>query len=314
MQPSKIPIILIVGPTAVGKTQMAIELADIFPNIEIISADSRQIYKYMDIGTAKPSVNELKSLPHHFINIKNPDDPFNAGEYGRQGRSLFFKLKKNGKIPLVVGGSGLYIRSLIDGLFQGQVSDIEIKNMLQQRVDSEGLSELYKELKRNDPETAATVHENDRQRIVRALEVWQITGESISKLRKKLNPEINLRPIVVGLNRNREKLYKIINNRVHVMIDKGLINEVKKLRETGYHSNLQSQKTVGYQEIHNLFDGFHSEEEAVNLIKRNTRRFAKRQLTWFNRDDRTRWFFVDDNRTWKLAKRYLSEFIKVADF
>ena len=308
MESPKSPIILIVGPTAVGKTQMAIELSEIFSSIEVISADSRQIFKHMNIGTAKPSIEELQSVPHHFIDIKNPDGNFNAGDFGIQGRSIFFKLIEEGKIPIVVGGSGLYIRSLVDGLFQGEVRNNAIKKALQKRIESEGLEKLYKELKQFDPEAAQKIHENDQQRIIRALEVWEITGEPISKLRKELKTKINLHPLFIGLNRNREKLYKIINDRVDLMIKHGLIEEVKALRAKGFHSSFQSQKTVGYQEIHNYLNGFIDEIKAIELIKRNTRRFAKRQLTWFNQDKRINWFHIDEVSGWNEAKNHLKRF------
>lgn len=299
-------IIVILGPTAVGKTQMALELRESFPQLEVISADSRQIFCFMDIGTAKPSPEELAVLPHHFIDIKNPDENINAGEFGVAGRELYRQLRKQQKIPIVVGGSGLYIRSLIDGLFQGRVSDPEVKNMLQQRADEEGLTVLYAELMKIDREAAQKIHPNDRQRIVRALEVWHVTGQPVSQVRKKLHPQIDLIPFFIGLNREREKLYRIINARVERMITDGLIEEVQRLRMHGYSRNLQSQKTVGYQEIHDYLDGKIPLSEAIELIKRNTRRFAKRQLTWFNRDRRIAWFEIDDQAGWLTAKTTIS--------
>ncbi len=304
------------GPTAVGKTRMALELKESFPQIEVISADSRQIFRLMNIGTAKPSPAELSVLPHHFIDIKNPDENINAGEFGVAGRDMYRQLRKQQKIPIVVGGSGLYIRSLIDGLFQGRVSDPEVKSMLQQRADKEGLAGLFAEMMKIDPEAAPKIHPNDRQRIVRALEVWRVTGQSVSQLRKKLHPKIDLTPVFIGLNREREKLYQIINARVGRMITDGLIEEVQRMRMHGYNRKLQSQKTVGYQEIHDYLDKNISLPEAVELIKRNTRRFAKRQLTWFNRDERITWFKIDDESGWRKAKEELTVAIEkyLADF
>ncbi len=305
MPEKEIPLLILCGPTAVGKTRMALELAEHFPNLEVISADSRQIFRYMDIGTAKPTAEERARLPHHFIDIVDPDEDYNAGQFGKEGRRVARELYVAGKIPIVVGGSGLYIRALVDGLFEGNVRDPEIKRQLQARADAEGVETLYRELQKVDPVTAARLHPNDRQRIVRALEVWVVAGEPISVLHKKLKPQTHVRPLLTALNRARKTLYEIIEKRVDAMIAAGLVEEVRGLRDRGYHRNLQSQKTVGYQEIHAYLEGEITLDNAVALIKRNTQRFAKRQLTWFRRDERIRWFEIPDDESWQDAKKFI---------
>ncbi len=302
-----IPVLIIVGPTAVGKTRLAFELFERFSDIEVISADSRQIFRLMDIGTAKPTPDELKSLPHHCIDIKYPDEYFSAGEYGRLAPAIVHRLLRNHRFPLVVGGSGLYIRSLVDGLFSGDARDAEIKKSLQERADREGLQPLYAELSSVDPAGAAAIHPNDRQRIVRALEVWQLTGEPISSLRRKKTYDTGIKPVFVGLNRPRTQLYEIINGRAEQMIAGGLIDEVERLRNRGYGPGLQSQKTVGYREIHDFLDGKIDKKSAVDLIKRNSRRFAKRQITWFSRDTRVQWLSLENEEDRAASRRCLIE-------
>lgn len=310
MSKNENPILVLLGATAVGKTKMVSELAGLFDQLQVISADSRQIYRYMDIGTAKPGPEELNSIKHYFINIKNPDEQFNAGEYGNRGREIYKKITGMGKIPLVVGGSGLYIRSLIEGLFEGFVRDPGEKELLLRRVEKEGLETLYNELKKIDPVSVEKIHPNDSQRIIRALEVWQISGKPISELRREFKPEKYFTPIYVGLTKERENIYNIIEKRIDQMINDGLIDEVSDLRNRGYNSSLQSQRSVGYREIHDFLDGKITEEEAVTLIKRNTRRFAKRQLTWFNSNNKIKWFPIDDSKNWQLAREYLIKMVK----
>jgi len=300
------PLVLL-GATAVGKTRMALELAALVPQIEIISADSRQIYRQMNLGTAKPTAAELAQVRHYFIDIKEPDESYNAGEYGQQARLKCRELLQQGKIPLIVGGSGLYLHSLADGLFQGEASDPELKEFLQQRVDQEGLEVLYRELQYHDPEAAHKIHPNDRQRVVRALEVWYVTGETVSKLRKILRPKTSVQAIWIGLDMSRQILYRRIEDRVDDMIRQGLFAEIKNLRQLGYSRNLQSQKTVGYQEIHAVCDGEITLTDAVIKIKCNTRRFAKRQMTWFKHDPRIRWFEVETVGQWLIARQFLTE-------
>lgn len=306
----KLPLLILVGPTAVGKTRMAFELFNQFNNIEIISADSRQIFRYMDIGTAKPSIDELKKYPHHCIDIKDPDEYFSAGEFGRLARNICEVLTSKNKLPLVVGGSGLYIQALVEGLFEMGARDPNVKKNLEETARSEGLPKLYEQLAGVDPEAASKIHHNDKQRILRALEVYQVTGEPISQLRDQPNVETGIEPIYIGLNRNRSELYEIINMRVDMMIDSGLVDEVKNLRDKKFNSDLQSQRTVGYAEIHSLLDSKIDKKTAIDLIKQNTRRFAKRQLTWFTKYKQIHWLSINTEHEWLEARNYIAEQIK----
>ncbi len=295
--------LVIVGPTGVGKTQTALELAE-RSGAEILSADSRQIYRYMDIGTAKPSPKERKRVKHYFIDIVNPDQTYTAGDYGQQARQQLQDLFRREKTPIVVGGSGLYLRALLDGLSPELPSDPEIKNQLVAELKILGSIELHRRLREVDPQAAERIHPHDSQRIVRALEVFQITGKKISEL-QNVPPQqkLNFTPLVVGLNMERRKLYQRIEQRVERMIEEGLVEEVKKLLEMGYDKDLNSLKTVGYKEVFPLLEGGRALKETVEEIKKNSRRYAKRQLTWFCKDPKVRWienFSGDSTAIWKL--------------
>nr|HID59762.1 tRNA (adenosine(37)-N6)-dimethylallyltransferase MiaA [Desulfobacterales bacterium] len=287
-------LVVIVGPTAVGKTELAFRLAKRI-GAEIVSADSRQIYRYMDIGTAKPTPEQRKAVKHHFIDIVNPDERYTAGDYGQQARSVIRDLFCQNQFPVVVGGSGFYIRALLDGLFHGPRSDPKVKEGLIEKVKRLGSNRLHQELMRIDSEAAGRIHPNDIQRIVRALEVYQLTGKPISRLQRE-SPQgmFEFEPIIIGLTMERTCLYQRIDKRVDDMISKGLIEEVKKLEEMGYGRDLNSLNTVGYKEIFPLLDGEARLEETVDRIKKNSRRYAKRQLTWFRRDPRIKWTQVRD--------------------
>ena len=283
----RVPII--VGPTGVGKTEVALRLAEVL-GAEIISADSRQIYKLMDIGTAKPTPEQRSRVRHHFIDLLYPDQDYSAGEFGRQARARIRALLARGKIPIVVGGSGLYIRALVDGFSAPQVADREVREQLRHQAQTRGLDALYRELCRVDPESARRLHPHDRQRILRALEVYRITGRPLSQLWGEASPEPpDFHPLFFGLTRERRELYAHIERRVDHMIAQGLVEEVKSLKERGYHRGLNSMQTVGYREIFAYLEGECELAEAIHLIKRNTRHYAKRQLTWFGRDSRIEW-------------------------
>ncbi len=295
--------LVIVGPTGVGKTHVALELAE-KSGAEILSADSRQIYRYMDIGTAKPSPQERKRVRHYFIDIVNPDQRYTAGDYGQQAREQLRDLFRRGKLPIVVGGSGLYVRALLDGLSPELPSNPEIKTRLIEELKASGNTELHRRLREVDPRAAERIHPHDSQRIVRALEVFQITGKKISELQKVLPQEkLEFTPLVVGLNMERKKLYHRIEQRVERMIAEGLVEEVKKLLKMGYSKDLNSLKTVGYKEVFPLLEGKQTLKQTVEEIKKNSRRYAKRQLTWFCNDPRVRWienFRGDSTALWKL--------------
>lgn len=286
-------VIIIVGPTAVGKTAISLELASKL-GAEIVSADSRQIYQFLNIGTAKPTIAEQQRIPHHFIDLFPPDRPYSAGAFGKDARQLIQSLFDVGRIPIVVGGAGFYIRALVDGLQTPEVQDAQIKLALTQKLQEVGLTALYDELKTKDPEAARQIHCNDTQRILRALEVIQITNQPFSGfLQQKLEPA-EFVPVFIGFTRERQRLYQIIEKRVDLMFQQGLVEEVQDLQKRGYGPELNALQTVGYQEVFDYLQNQISYSEMVSLIKRNTRRYAKRQLTWFNADRRIFWINLDE--------------------
>jgi tRNA dimethylallyltransferase len=286
-------VLILVGPTAVGKTDLSILLAQQL-QCDIISADSRQIYRYMDIGTAKPDAGQLATVRHHFIDIKNPDDYYSAGQFGEEARQLILEQMSGTAPPIVVGGSGLYIRALVDGFYGGRIADAAVKDRLRTDVEEAGLASLYSRLSEIDPELAARLPATDTQRILRALEVFEITGRPFSEFQDMQSQPADFEAVFVGLTRDRENLYGRIEKRVDLMIQAGLVDEVKRLREMGFDSGLNALKTVGYQESFAYFDGIISKKEMIALIKQKSRNYAKRQYTWFRKDERIRWVDLDE--------------------
>ncbi|MBN2415839.1 tRNA (adenosine(37)-N6)-dimethylallyltransferase MiaA [bacterium] len=273
------PVIIIVGPTASGKTGLAIDVAEHLSG-EIVSADSRQIYRYMDIGTAKPSPEELARIPHHCIDIRDPDEYFSAGEYSRLARGTIDSLHHYGTAAVVAGGSGLYIKALVEGMFSGGGGDRDLRRQLKEEAERKGLSVLYERFRRIDPAGAAKIHPNDKRRIVRALEVFAVSGQPISKLQREKTVPAGFTPLYFGLDWPRDLLYRRIEERAESMMDAGLVREVETLLDMGFHPALNSMNSVGYKEIISYLRGEVSRAGALDLIKRNTRRYAKRQLTW----------------------------------
>ena len=280
---------LITGPTAVGKTSLAIEVAGQLGG-EILSADSRQVYRHMDIGTAKPTAAERATAVHHFIDIRNPDEPYSAGQFGREARCLVAELNRAGTVPLLVGGSGLYVQAVVDGLFDDDLEYAEIRSQLRHRLALEGLGALYEELGQRDPETQARIKPGDTQRVLRALEVarrgrgglavrWQGEGEA----------PLARAPVAFCLTMDRKTLYQRIEQRVDDMVARGLVAEVEALVAAGYGRGSWAMGTFGYREILEFLRGDCALAEAVESIKRRSRQYAKRQLTWFRRDRRLRW-------------------------
>jgi len=286
-------VLIIVGPTAVGKTEVALWLAESI-STEIVSADSRQVYRYLDIGTAKPTLEERGRVPHHFIDIRDPDHYYSAGEYGREARQCIAELRQRGTAPIVVGGSGFYIRALVDGLFAPRISNPAVKGKWRMRIQNEGNEAVFSYLQQIDPRTAEHLHPNDTQRIVRALEVYELSGQVISQFRQGNEEPASFRPVFVGLRRNRKMLYERIERRVEQMLDSGLVDEVKALQKKGWGSELNALRTVGYQEMFAFLDGQYSYEEMVQKIKTSSRQYAKRQMTWFGKDKRIHWLEMDD--------------------
>ncbi len=294
---------MLVGPTASGKTPLSLLLSDIL-RAEIISADSRQIYKLMDVGTAKPSQADLRRVTHHFISDRALTDPINAAEFGEMGRAVIADILRRGKLPLVVGGSGLYIKGLIDGFFDGAPPDPDVRQKLYERLDHEGPLRLLEELKGVDPEAASSMLPTNTRRIIRALEVYESTGKPISLLRKR-KPEINFEPFIAGLEWPRDKLYQRINLRADEMIRNGLVEESRDLAKK-YGEDLIPLQTVGYVEAFAFLRGEISHEKMASLVRQNSRRYAKRQLTWFRRDGRIRWFPVSGEEDFPEVAREIA--------
>lgn len=287
------PVLILVGPTAVGKTDIAIALAQSL-DAEIVSADSRQIYRYMDIGTAKPTAAQLAAVPHHFIDIKTPDEHYSAGQYGRDARRCIAEIRQRGKRVLVAGGSGLYVRGLVDGFFEPKVADAEVKARLKREAHERGIAELYERLESVDPVTAGRLHATDFQRILRALEVYEITDKPFSEFLDIEPQPADFPTVFLGLTMDRGRLYERIEQRVDAMLDAGLLQEVRQLQKMGYNRDLNALQTVGYQEAFAYLTGDLSYEYMVSRIKQKTRNYAKRQMTWFRKDERIQWFDVGE--------------------
>jgi tRNA dimethylallyltransferase len=293
----------ILGPTASGKTGLSILLAERM-NGEIVSADSRQFYRSMDIGTAKPSVEELRRVRHHFINILEPEQEYNAAEYGIQARLKIMEMLGRNCRPIIVGGSGLYIRAVVDGFFAGPGKSAELRKKLESEAKKYGSERLYRRLVEVDPSSASKMDATKVRRIIRALEVYETTGKAISEFHTNQESRPSFGIVQFGLDWERRELYERIDRRVDRMIDAGLIGEVTGLMEKGYNCEINALNSVGYREVFYFLDGKISKDEMVALIKRNSRRFAKRQLTWFRADKRIRWVRVGEETEWNdVAKK-----------
>lgn len=301
-------ILVVVGPTASGKSVFGVRVAQILDG-EIISADSRQIYTDLTIGTAKPTEKERDSIPHHLIDHISLEKGFTAGQFGIEAGRIIKEIVTRKKIPVIVGGSGLYIQALIDGFFEGISAPNEIRGRLYERLHKEGGAVLLDELRTIDPDIARTMNPKTTHRIIRALEIYECTGIPLSKHHSCQNREPRYNPFMVGLAWNRVQLYDRIDTRVDVMIERGLVDEVKQLKHRGYDESLNALHTVGYQEVFAFLRGEYPEAEMIRLIKRNTRRYAKRQLTWFRRDERIHWYPIsDESRIEITAHRVADEF------
>jgi tRNA dimethylallyltransferase len=282
-------VIVICGATAVGKTSAAIDLARIY-NGEIISADSRQIYRYMNIGTAKPSPEQLAEISHYMVDFIDPDQHFDARRFARMAHEIILKLIGKNQLPFVVGGTGLYIKALFNGLFEDNFSDPSVRGRLKQEADKLGKKALYERLKKIDPETANRLHPNDVYRIIRALEVFEISGNPISRWHREHRfSEKRYCVLKVGLYLDREILYKRIDQRVDMMISEGLIEEVRAILKRGYSPDLRSMKAIGYSHVADYLMGNCTLDKAVGTLKRDTRRYSKRQMTWFRADPEINW-------------------------
>lgn len=283
-------LIVIVGPTGSGKTALSLELAQRF-GCEIVSSDSRQIFRRMDIGTAKPTAEELAAATHHLISTRDITESYNAGDYERDAIEIISKLHQISDYVILVGGSGLYVNAVCNGMDALPDGDPLLRERLNSEVQNGGLEKLTEQLKQLDPEYYEVVDKKNPNRVIRALEVCLISGKKYSELRNGAGKERDFEVIKIGVDMPRAVLYDRINLRVDTMIDEGLLNEVRNLIPLRGNNALNS---VGYSELFDFFDGKISESEAIELIKRNSRRYAKRQLTWFRRDTSTVWFSPQD--------------------
>ncbi|WP_097677451.1 tRNA (adenosine(37)-N6)-dimethylallyltransferase MiaA [Anaerosalibacter sp. Marseille-P3206] len=306
----KIPLFLLVGPTGIGKTAISISLAKKL-NGEIVSADSAQIYKYMNIGTAKITKDEMSGIPHYLIDIVYPDEEFTVSDFKENATKYIYDIHNINKLPMVVGGTGLYINSLVYDLSFTQVPpNYEFREKYEKIADKYGNEFIYNELKNIDPDSTNRIHINDRKRIIRALEIYYVTKKPMSiyyKDFRKYNEDFDV--IMIGLNMKREELYRRINYRVDKMIENGLVEEVRSLLDMGYSENLNSLQALGYKEIISYIKGDLTLDESIDLIKRSTRKFAKRQLTWFRRDNRIKWIDLDSFKNYDEASDYIFRYV-----
>ncbi|MEI5906770.1 tRNA (adenosine(37)-N6)-dimethylallyltransferase MiaA [Bacillus spongiae] len=290
---NKQKVIVLIGPTAVGKTALSIQLAKKF-NGEIISGDSMQIYREMDIGTAKISPQEMEGIPHHLIDIKDPDEEFSVAEFQKQVRAKIKEITSRGKLPMIVGGTGLYIQSVLyDYHFTESEGDAGFRREMEQRIEKEGIQIVYDELRKIDAKSAENIHPNNTRRVIRALEIYHTTGKTMAQYQADQQKELLYNTTIIGLTMDREQLYSRINQRVDIMMEQGLFEEVKKLYDQGLN-NVQSIQAIGYKELYRYFEGNSTIEEAVLSLKQNSRRYAKRQLTWFRNKMNVHWFDVTD--------------------
>jgi tRNA dimethylallyltransferase len=303
----KSKLVIILGPTAVGKSKVALGLASQMA-AEIINADSQQVYRYMDIGTGKPSLAERERVRHHLIDIIDPDEEFNAAIFRQLSMAAIADIESRGKRVIVCGGTGLYLKALTQGLFTGPAQDLSLRERLNAEADNLGLAALYQQLETVDPEAMSRIHPNDRQRIIRALEVFTLTGKPISAWQKEhAFGESAFETLVIGLQRERAELYNAINERCERMILDGLMDEVKQLVDRGYGLDLKPLQSIGYRHMGLVLKGELPRDEAIALMKRDTRRLAKRQLTWFRGDPGIKWFHPDQSKQLQAAvERFLA--------
>lgn len=295
----KKPLIVLTGPTAVGKTSLSIKLAKAI-NGEVISADSMQVYRYMDIGTAKIKGEEMEGIPHYLIDEYNPDEEFNVFEFKKQAKKYIIDIHSRGKIPIIVGGTGFYIQAILYDIdFTENDTDYEYRSELEEMAKNHGGQYLHDKLAKIDPESAKAIHPNNKKKVIRALEYYFLSGEKISDHNKaQRDNESPYNYCYFVLSKDRAKLYDGINRRVDIMLEEGLIDEVQHLSRRGYSSDLVSMKGLGYKEILEYLAGKSTLEEAINILKKETRHYAKRQITWFKREKDVIWMnkdhYIDD--------------------
>ncbi len=290
-----IKLIIVQGPTASGKSELAVRLAERC-NGEIVNADSMQVYRSMDIGTAKPSADQLRRVPHHLLDIRDPDQTFSAADFSREAEKVIMDISRRGRNSIVCGGTGLYIRALTKGLMNSPACDAAFREEMKDLANREGNERLHRRLAEVDPVSAERIHPNDQFRIIRALEVFQMTGRPISELRGEHQfGTLRYDYRKIGISIDRETLYRNIDNRVDLMIRQGFLEEVQALLASGYPSSLKPMRSLGYRHMCDYLEGVMPFEDALQLMKRDTRRYAKRQLTWFNNDPEINWIEYPGN-------------------
>ncbi|TYS16198.1 tRNA (adenosine(37)-N6)-dimethylallyltransferase MiaA [Rossellomorea vietnamensis] len=301
-------LVVLIGPTAVGKTASSIHLAKKF-NGEIISGDSMQIYKSMDIGTAKITEEEMEGIPHHLIDIREPEESFSAAEFQELVRKKISEIHSRGKLPMIVGGTGLYIQSVIyDYHFTDAPGDEEYRRKLEKEAEDHGNQEVHQRLQMVDPKAAGSIHPNNIRRVIRALEIHHCTGKTMSEYQENQNNELLYDVALVGLMMERELLYSRIDSRVDIMLEQGLIQEVKALFDKGL-KDVQSIQAIGYKEIYEFLEGRVTLNDAVENLKQNSRRYAKRQLTWFRNKMDVEWFDMSSTREKNKKIEEISDFV-----
>ncbi len=306
---NKIPLIILTGPTAVGKTALSIELAKNL-DAEIISADSMQIYEYMDVGSAKVTKEEMRGVVHHLIDEVKPDYAFSVSEFQKRANKYIKDIHERNKAVLVTGGTGLYLNSLIyDMDFAKSNSNSKLREELELELKEKGIDYMHEKLRALDEDAANRIHKNNTKRVIRALEVC-LDGKKMQDFSTDLKYNENYQPIIIVLNRDREVLYDRINKRVDIMMENNLIDEVKHLLDMGYDKNLISMQGIGYKEIVKYLEGEYSLEEAVEIIKRDSRRYAKRQITWFKRYKESKWFDLDKYDDIEILKEDILNYIE----
>ena len=291
------PVVVIVGPTAVGKSRVAVEVAKVFET-EVLTADSRQVYRGMDVGTDKPVLEERQAVPHRLIDLVNPDELFNAGLYRRQAIDEIERLYRDRRLPLVVGGTGLYVRTLLKGLCGAPPADPILRAALRQEVMDQGHDRLYAQLVEVDPATAARLHPRDESKVIRALEVHQLSGRRMSEFQQEHGfAERPFSALIIGLNRDRGALYRRIEERIDWQLAHGLIEETQQLLGQGYQRTSAAMKGLGYRQVAEHLAGEYDAAEMVRRFKRDTRHFSKRQMTWFRKEPGIQWLMIEESES-----------------
>ncbi len=291
------PVVVIVGPTAVGKSRIAVEVAKAFET-EVLTADSRQVYRGMDVGTDKPASEERQAVPHRLIDLVDPDESFNAGLYRRQAIDEIERLYRDCRLPLVVGGTGLYVRTLLNGLCDAPPADPIVREALRQEAEDQGSDRLYARLVDIDPVIAARLHPRDESKVIRALEVYQLSGRRMSEFQQEHGfAERPFATLMIGLNRDRDMLYRRIEGRIDWQLAHGLIEETKRLLAQGYQRDSAAMKGLGYRQVAEHLAGEYDAAEMVRRFKRDTRHFSKRQMTWFRKEPGIQWLMIEESES-----------------